>query len=95
MAEVEGSSPSAPIFDLKLVFHENGGPLTQQPNLKEETAKLVSLQEVDKKIYDLNKEKSAQPKLLEEIQRQFEEKKAKFKSLEEQRSKLLLHQKSI
>lgn len=68
--------------------------MTQQPNLKEETAKLVSLQEVDKKIYDLNKEKSAQPKLLEEIQRQFEEKKAKFKNLEEQRSKLLLHQKS-
>ncbi len=63
------------------------------PNIKEEISKLVALQEIDKKIYDLNKEKTEQPKKLEEIQNEFEAKKAKFKALEEQRQKLLLKQK--
>jgi len=63
------------------------------PNIKEEIKKLVSLQEVDKKIYQLTKEKADLPKQLQEIQMEFEEKKANYKALEDKRQKLILKQK--
>ena len=44
------------------------------PNIKEEIRKLVSLQEVDKKVYVLTKEKAELPKQLDEIQKELEEK---------------------
>ena len=63
------------------------------PNIKEEIRRLVSLQEVDKKIYGLSREKAELPKQLDELQKEFEEKRSKFKALEDQRQKLLLRQK--
>jgi len=61
--------------------------------MKEEIRKLVSLQDLDKKIYDLNKEKAQQPALLNDIQVEFEAKKARFKALEEARQKIQIKQK--
>ena len=63
------------------------------PNIKEEIRRLVSLQEVDKKIYGLSREKAELPKQLDDIQKEFEDKRSKFKALEYQRQKLLLKQK--
>lgn len=64
-----------------------------QPNIKDETRKLVALQDLDKKIYDLTREKVEQPGILEGIQKDFDTKKAKFKALEEARQKTQLKQK--
>ncbi len=63
------------------------------PNIKEEIAKLVRLQEIDTKIFSLTKEKAEQPKILEEIVMEFETKKAKLRSLEENKQKQQLKQK--
>lgn len=63
------------------------------PNIKEETRKLVELQEIDKKIFTLTREKGENPKILDALQKEFEAKKAQLKSLEENKQKLLLKQK--
>ncbi len=63
------------------------------PNIKEELIKLVSLQDIDKKIYDLKKEKAGQPVAIEAIRQDFETKKEKLKSIEESRQKSQLKQK--
>ncbi len=62
-------------------------------NIKEEIKKLVELQEIDKEIFALTKEKTGHPKLLEELAREFDAKKANLKSLEETKQKLYLKQK--
>jgi predicted nucleic acid-binding Zn-ribbon protein len=63
------------------------------PNIKDELRKLVELQEIDKKIFAFKKEKTESPKILEDLQKDFDQKKAKLKSLEESKQKLLLKQK--
>ncbi len=62
-------------------------------NVKEELIKLINLQKIDKKIFDCNKEKNNQPKLLTELENIFEEKKAGLKMLEGNKQKALLSQK--
>ena len=62
-------------------------------NIKEEIRKLTELQEVDRQIFSLIKERSEQPKIIEELQKEFDAKKAKLKSLEENRQKKQLKQK--
>ncbi|MFH1692329.1 MAG: C4-type zinc ribbon domain-containing protein [Candidatus Omnitrophota bacterium] len=62
-------------------------------NIKEELHKLVNLQKIDKKVFELNREKSNQPKILAEIEAAFEAKKAELKSLESNKQKLQLSQK--
>ncbi|OIO36179.1 MAG: hypothetical protein AUJ74_03320 [Candidatus Omnitrophica bacterium CG1_02_44_16] len=62
-------------------------------NIKEEMKRLVELQEIDKDIFALSKDKTDHPKLIEELAREFEAKKAGLKSLEETKRKLLLKQK--
>ena len=62
-------------------------------NIKEEVRKLVDIQLIDTRIFALKKEKENSPKILEEIQQEFDDKKAKLKSLEESRQKLQLKQK--
>ncbi|MEK7849880.1 MAG: C4-type zinc ribbon domain-containing protein [Candidatus Omnitrophota bacterium] len=62
-------------------------------NIKEEIKKLVELQEIDKEIFALSKEKTGHPRLLEELAREFDAKKASLKSLEETKQKLYLKQK--
>jgi predicted nucleic acid-binding Zn-ribbon protein len=63
------------------------------PNIKNEIRKLVDLQEVDKKIFVLNKEEAKMPARMQELLTAFEAKKAKLKSIEENRQKLMLRQK--
>lgn len=62
-------------------------------NIKEEIKKLVELQEIDKGIFALSKEKTGHPRLLEELAKEFDAKKAHLKSLEETKQKLQLKQK--
>jgi len=62
-------------------------------NIKNELQKLVELQGLDIKIYAFAKEKAENPKILENLQNDFELKKAKLKTLEETKQKLLLKQK--
>jgi len=62
-------------------------------NIKEEIKKLVELQEIDKGIFALTKEKTDHPRLLGELAKEFDIKKANLKSLEETKQKLQLKQK--
>lgn len=62
-------------------------------NIKEEIKRLVELQEIDKEIFALSKEKAGHPKVLEELAKEFDVKKASLKDLEETRQKLYLKQK--
>lgn len=64
-----------------------------KPNIKEELHKLVNLQKIDKKIFDLNREKGEQPKKLTELESSFEEKKTGLKKLEGDKQKAMLAQK--
>lgn len=64
-----------------------------QPNIKEEIRKLVELQDIDKKLYDLNKEKEQLPAALSSAQDEYEAKKSKFKTLEETHQKIQIRQK--
>lgn len=63
------------------------------PNIKEETGRLVELQDIDAKIFSLIKEKNDAPRQLEGLQKEFDAKKAQLKSLEENRQKTQLKQK--
>jgi predicted nucleic acid-binding Zn-ribbon protein len=63
------------------------------PNIKEEVAKLVLLQNIDKKIFDLKKEKALCPEKVDALQKDFEAKKSHLKNLEDERQKLALKQK--
>ncbi|MFC1645661.1 zinc ribbon domain-containing protein [Candidatus Omnitrophota bacterium] len=65
----------------------------QQLNLKDEIGKLVRLQDLDKQLYDLNKEKDDKPKILEALQNEFEQKKQILKEYEEKSKALLLKRK--
>lgn len=65
----------------------------QQINYKQEIAKLVKLQEIDTELYQLNKEKNEKPKILESLQKDFEQKKQILKEFEEKSKQLLLKRK--
>lgn len=60
--------------------------------IKEETQKLVQLQEIDRQIFNLNKEKAEQPKILQGLQENFDSKKANLKALEENKQKQQMKQ---
>ncbi len=62
-------------------------------NVKEEVQKLIKLQEVDKDIFSLSKEKAGQPQILEVLTKDFDAKKANLAALEENKKKLQLKQK--
>lgn len=62
-------------------------------NYKEQIQSLYKLQEADKEIFALKKEKAGIPKLIDEINAEFEIKKSAFKSAEENKQKLQLKQK--
>ncbi len=62
-------------------------------NIKDEIKKLVELQEIDKGIFALTKEKADHPRLLEELASEFDAKKANLKSIEDAKQKLHLKQK--
>jgi predicted nucleic acid-binding Zn-ribbon protein len=61
--------------------------------IKEETRKLVELQEIDKQIFNLNKEKAEHPRILQSLQENFDCKKANLKSLEENKQQQQMKQK--
>lgn len=63
------------------------------PNIKDETRKLIELQELDKQVFTLSKEKAGHPDILENLLREFETQKMKLKSLEESKQKFTLKQK--
>lgn len=63
------------------------------PDIRVELTKLVELQELDKKIFDLNQKKGEIPLLLERLQKAFEDKKAGYKSMESNLQKTQLKQK--
>ena len=62
-------------------------------NIKAEIIRLVELQGIDKKIFDLKKEKAAGPEKIDALQKDFDEKKSHLKNLEDERQKLILKQK--
>lgn len=61
--------------------------------IKEETRKLVELQEIDSQIFDLNKEKAEHPRILQSLQENFDFKKANLRSLEENKQQQQMKQK--
>jgi predicted nucleic acid-binding Zn-ribbon protein len=63
------------------------------PDISAELKKLVELQGLDKRIFDLNQKKGEVPLLLERLQKAFEDKKANYKSLESNLQKMQLKQK--
>jgi len=65
----------------------------QQINLKQEIEKLIKLQDFDKQLYDLNKEKSGKPRILEDLKNEFEQKKQILNEFEEKSKALLLKRK--
>lgn len=65
----------------------------QQINIKEEVNKLIKLQELDTQLYNLNKEKDEKPKILEELQSEYEQKKQILNEFEEKSKALLLKRK--
>lgn len=60
--------------------------------IKEEIQKLVELQEIDRQIFNLNKEKAEQPRILQDLQENFDSKKANLKALEENKQKQQMKQ---
>ncbi|MFC1709379.1 zinc ribbon domain-containing protein [Candidatus Omnitrophota bacterium] len=65
----------------------------EKVNLKEEIKKLIRLQELDKQLYDLNKEKEEKPKILEALQSEFDQTKQILNEFEEKSKALLLKRK--
>lgn len=65
----------------------------QQLNIKDEIRNLIRLQELDKRLYDLNKERDEKPKILEKLQNEFEQKKQILKEYEEKSKALVLKRK--
>jgi len=63
------------------------------PDIRTELTKLVELQGLDKRIFELDQKKRELPLLLERLQKAFEEKKANYKSLESNLQKTQLKQK--
>ncbi|MDD5018919.1 MAG: C4-type zinc ribbon domain-containing protein [Candidatus Babeliales bacterium] len=63
------------------------------PNISEELKKLVELQKMDRQIFELNRKQAEVPVLLEALQKEFEDKKTTYKSLEESKQKMQLRQK--
>jgi len=66
----------------------------QNLNIKEELRKLAGLQKLDSKIFSLKQEAARHPKMQQDIDAEFEEKKATFKALEEKKQKIQLAQKT-
>lgn len=65
----------------------------QQTNIKEEVGRLIRLQAIDTQLHDLLKEKEEKPIKLNELTKQFEEKKLILKDFEERSKALLLKRK--
>jgi len=62
-------------------------------SLQEQMKQLFGLQTVDKEIYRLRTELEEKPKLIEELQKKFEEKKASLKALEDKSKQIQLKRK--
>lgn len=62
-------------------------------SIKEQVEKLVILQKIDKKIYDLKQDAKEKPLMIEGLKEEFEGKKAHLKALEEQLKKIQLSRK--
>jgi predicted nucleic acid-binding Zn-ribbon protein len=62
-------------------------------NLQEQMKQLFGLQTVDAEIYRLRSELEEKPKLIEELQKKFEEKKANLKALEDKSKQIQLKRK--
>ena len=67
----------------------------QQLNLKEEVNKLIQLQELDTKLYDLNKEKNEKPRIIEALDKEYEQKKTILQEYEDKSKALLLKRKDL
>lgn len=65
----------------------------QKVNIKEELSKLVRLQEIDSRLYNLKREREENPKVLETLTQEFEEKKQVLKEFEEKLKSMLLKRK--
>ncbi len=63
------------------------------PDINAELKKLIELQGLDKRIFDLDQKKREVPLLLERLQKAFEDKKANYKALESNLQKMQLRQK--
>ena len=66
----------------------------EKANFKEEIKKLIGLQSVDSQLYKLNKEKQEQPKVLENLLQEFENKKNALKEEEEKSKAIQLKRKN-
>ena len=78
MAEVEGSSPFVPTFNI--IIEDN----MTQTSMKEQIKKLVELQAIDKEIYDYKRQLKEFPERLAQLKEQFETKKESLKRLDEE-----------
>lgn len=61
--------------------------------IKEQIRFLIQLQDIDSKIYGLNREKEQKPQEILELQKEFEDKKANLKNLEEKDKALAIKRK--
>jgi len=62
-------------------------------NYKEEITKLIELQSLDSQLYKLNREKENQPKIINDLQQVFEDKKQQLKTWEEKLKSIQLKRK--
>jgi predicted nucleic acid-binding Zn-ribbon protein len=63
-------------------------------SIREQVKKIVELQAVDSEIYALKKENEEKPRVIQELQRQFEDKKANLNALEEKLKQLQVKRKA-
>ncbi len=89
MAEVEGSTPSAPT---KIVRYKK--EIMPQVSIKDQLKKLVELQAIDAERYRHKVELEEKPAALEELRKAFEEKKVNLKSLEDRSKTIQVDRKS-
>jgi uncharacterized protein len=95
MAEVEGSSPSVPIYD-----YEGDDSLERVNNvsdksMKEQIKKLIEVQKLDSDIYRLKHDLIEKPTQINQLKETFEQNKQKLNDLEKKYKDIQLARKSI
>jgi predicted nucleic acid-binding Zn-ribbon protein len=92
MAEVEGSSPSVPIFILSLLGKDSD---VVDVTILAQIKKLVALQKIDGQIYTFRKDLENKPALLKHLGQQFETKKVRLNQLEEKYKVMQVSRKTL